>query len=99
MIGSILLSPVTGLMLVLAAIFLVLNAATALYVPAYLHYVEGCVDPPRNGTFFANNVYSVSYNGVGRRQPRAARGPRRLPHEARRQLLPELRDWRASSSA
>lgn len=62
LIGSLLLSPVTGLMLVVLAVFLVLNAATALYVPAYLHYVAGCVDPPRNGTFFANNVYSVSYN-------------------------------------
>jgi len=55
-------SPAAGMVLVAVALFLVLNAATALYVPTYLQYVDGCVAPPRNGTFFANNIYSVSYN-------------------------------------
>ena len=42
------------------ALFLVLNAATALYVPTYLQYVDGCVAPPRNGTFFATLTLSLT---------------------------------------
>ena len=38
-------------MLIGGALLLVLNAATAVYVPTSLQYVDGCVAPPRNGTF------------------------------------------------
>ena len=62
LLGRLCFSPAAGAALVALALFLVLNAATALYVPTYLQYVDGCVAPPRNGTFFANNVYSVAYN-------------------------------------
>ena len=62
LLGSLCLSPAAGVTLVALALLLVLNAAAALYVPTYLQYVDGCVTPPRNGTFFANNVYSVAYN-------------------------------------
>ena len=56
------LSPLTGGTIVLAALFLLFNAATALYIPTYLHYVDGCIAPPRNGTLLSNNLFSVSYN-------------------------------------
>ena len=49
-----------GVVLVAMALFLVLNAATALYVPTYLQYVDGCVAPPRNGTFFATLTLSLT---------------------------------------
>lgn len=62
LLGAILLSPVTGLAIISGALLLLVNLSTALYWPTYLHYVHGCVTPPRNGTVFSENIFSISYN-------------------------------------
>jgi hypothetical protein len=56
------LSPASGAAIIGFALFLTLNAATALYVPMYMSYVDGCIDPPRNGTFISRNLFSTAYN-------------------------------------
>jgi len=61
-LGALFLSPLTGLFIISGALLLLVNLATALYWPTYLHYVHGCITPPRNGTVLSENVYSVSYN-------------------------------------
>lgn len=60
--GSIFLSPFTGLSIVAVGLLLLINLATALYWPTYFHYVNGCINPPRNGTLLSQNLYSVSFN-------------------------------------
>ena len=61
-LSSCLFSPLSGVGIALFAIFMIFNAATAVYMPTYFHYVEGCIDPPRSGTLLSRNLFSVSYN-------------------------------------
>ena len=61
-VGACLASPLSGVAIIALALFLLFKAATALYIPAYLHYVDGCIAPPRNGTFLTRNLFSLSYN-------------------------------------
>ena len=56
------MSPVSAGALLAAGLFLLANAVAALYVPTYLAYVDGCIEPPRNGTFVSQNLFSVSFN-------------------------------------
>ena len=73
--SALFLSPLSGFTLIAAAFVLMLNVAAALYVPTYFSYVDGCINPPRNGTFLSRNLFSVSYNYA------ATEGNQRLLHE------------------
>ena len=72
--GACLTSPASGFGIALVAAFLIFNAATAVYMPMYFNYVDGCISPPRNGTFLSRNLFSVSYNYA------ATEGNQRLLH-------------------
>ena len=73
-LGACFVSPASGVAIIALALIVVFNGAAALYVPAYLHYVDGCVAPPRAGTFFSRNLFSLSYNYA------AAEGNQQLLH-------------------
>ena len=74
-LSACLVSPISGVAIVAVALVLTLNAAAAIYAPMYLDYVEGCISPPRNGTFLSRNLFSVAYNYA------ATEGNQRLLHE------------------
>jgi len=40
----------------------VLNAVTQVYMFSFYAYVEGCIEPPRNGTWVCENLFSAAYN-------------------------------------
>ena len=40
----------------------VLNAMTQVYMFSFYAYVEGCIEPPRNGTWVCENLFSAAYN-------------------------------------
>ena len=59
---SILLSPITAISVFAGLSCMVINAAAGIYMHAFYAYVNGCVQPPQNGTFFTANLYSFAYD-------------------------------------
>eukprot|EP00316_Scyphosphaera_apsteinii_P000464 CAMPEP_0119344384 /NCGR_PEP_ID=MMETSP1333-20130426/106945_1 /TAXON_ID=418940 /ORGANISM="Scyphosphaera apsteinii, Strain RCC1455" /LENGTH=975 /DNA_ID=CAMNT_0007356823 /DNA_START=14 /DNA_END=2942 /DNA_ORIENTATION=- len=62
LISSLLLSPLTLGSVALGGLLLLLQATAALYIPLFVGYVHGCVEPPQNGSIISRNLFSTSYN-------------------------------------
>ena len=56
------LSPFTSAIIALGAVVIIVLAAAGVYIPTYLHYVDGCIVHPSNGTLLSNNLYSTAFN-------------------------------------
>lgn len=63
-IVAFLTSPVGGFMMFTAAGTWLAIIISALYIPLFQSYMDGCIDTNGNGTFITKNLFSLSYNNA-----------------------------------
>lgn len=63
-IVAFLTSPVGGFIMLTAAGTWLVIIISALYIPLFQSYTDGCIDTNGNGTFITKNLFSLSYNNA-----------------------------------